>query len=95
MTDQSEVRQVEFADQCCHIIGKSIVVVAAGRLIRTAVATPVEADAPETVLREGGHLIVPHLTTETETVEEQNRRAVSPFPPVEVCPVFCCDEGHL
>ena len=47
MGDQGEIRELERVDQRGDIVGEGIEIIAAGGLIGTAMAAPVEADAAE------------------------------------------------
>ena len=81
-------------DERGDVVGEGVEVIAAGRLIGATVAAAVEADAAEALIGEGGDLVVPHSAVAAEAAEEQDRRAFSPFAPIELCAVFRCDEGH-
>ena len=94
MGDEGEALEIEGLDERGDVVGECVEVVAAGRLIGAAVAAAIEADAAESLVREGRHLVVPHPARAAEAAQEQDRRARSPLMPIELRAVFRCDEGH-
>jgi hypothetical protein len=58
-------------------------------------AAPVEADAAEALRGKLNHLIIPHLASESEAAEEQHWRTLTPFPPIELGPIWHCHEWHI
>ena len=52
MSDQREVQEFERVDQRGDIVGESIEVIAAGGLVGTAMAAPMEPDAAESFIRD-------------------------------------------
>src|ERR1700722_11263044 len=94
MGDEGEAGQIEVFDERRDVVGERVEVVAAGGLIGAAVTAPVEADAAEAFVREGGRLVVPHSAIAAEAAQEQDRAAFSPLAPEESSAVFRRDEGH-
>jgi hypothetical protein len=94
MGDERNAAKIEIVDERGDVVGERVEIVAVGRLIGAAMAAAIEADAAESLIREGGRLVVPHAVAAAETIEEQDRGARSPLTPMEFCAVFRRDEGH-
>jgi hypothetical protein len=94
VANEREVRKIEVIDERGDIIGESVEVVAAGRLIGAAMAAAVEADAAASLVGERRHLVVPHAAAAAEAAQEQDRRAGAKLAPVELGAVVRGDEGH-
>ena len=94
MGDERQTRKIGVVGEGGDVVGESVEVVAAGRLIGAAVASAIEADAAEALIRECGDLVVPHSTAAAEAIQEQDLRARSPLTPIKLSAVFRCDERH-
>ena len=76
VANEREVRKIEVIDERGDIVGESVEVVAAGRLIGAAMAAAVIAD-DAVVLGPGVELVVPHMEVGAERVRQhQGGRAV-------------------
>jgi hypothetical protein len=61
VADHRDAAQVQHFEHSGKVVGEGVEVVAAPRVARSPVASPVEGHAPEALLREREHLVVPRV----------------------------------
>jgi len=78
-----QISQIEMFDQSGKVVGQPVARVAPAWIAGSAMSTPVERDATQSVASEMNHLILPQVGVKPPAVDEQHWSSTSPVPVVQ------------
>src|SRR5262249_42378177 len=77
------ISQIELFDHSGKVVGEPITCIAPPWIAGSAMSTPVERDATQSVASEMNHLILPKVGVKTPAMNEQDRSSTSPVTVVQ------------
>src|SRR5215472_15711042 len=78
-----QISQIEMFDQSGKVVGQPVARVATAWIAGSAMSTPVERDATQSVASEMNHLILPQVGVKPPAMDEQHPSSTSPVPVVQ------------
>ena len=92
MGDQRDLPEVEPVDDRRQVVGQAVVVVAASRVARPAMAAPVVGDAAQALVGQLDELVLPDIGIEAPGMGEDHGLAAPPVDMEQARAVFGLDE---
>jgi len=78
-----QISQIEMFDHSGKVVGQPVARVAPAWIAGSAMSTPVERDATQSVASEMNHLILPQVGVKPPAMDEQHPSSTSPVPVVQ------------